>query len=179
MEKYSVKKLSKLAGISARTLHYYDQIGLLKPLIRTEAMYRFYGKKELLRLQQILFYKELDFSLKEICEIMDNPEFDLLVALSNHKVELKKRQNRIETLIDTIDKTIFNKNKKTMLKPEELYVGLSKKTAETYRAEAIKKYGKEAVMTSEKSLLKLTKEQIVDLREEQLEITNQLFSLMD
>lgn len=179
MEKYSVKKLSKLAGISARTLHYYDQIGLLKPLIRTEAMYRFYGKKELLRLQQILFYKELDFSLKEICEIMDNPEFDLLVALSNHKVELKKRQNRIETLIDTIDKTIFNKNKKTMLKPEELYVGLSKETAETYRAEAIKKYGKEAVMTSEKSLLKLTKEQIVDLREEQLEITNQLFSLMD
>lgn len=181
MENYSVKKLSKLAGISARTLHYYDQIGLLKPSIRTEAKYRFYGKKELLRLQQILFYKELDFSLKEICEIMDNPEFDLLVALLNHKVELKKRQDRIETLIDTIDKTIFNqfKYKKKMLKPEELYVGLSKETAETYRAEAIKKYGLDAVETSEKSLLKLTKKQIVDLREEQIEITNHLYSLMN
>lgn len=66
-----------------------------------------------------------------------------------------------------------------MLKPEELYVGLSKETAKTYRAEAIKKYGGKAVITSEKSLLKLNKKQIVDLREEQLEITNQLFSLMN
>ncbi|WP_024773041.1 MerR family transcriptional regulator [Aquimarina macrocephali] len=179
MENYSVKNLSELAGISVRTLHYYDQIDLLKPSIRTEAKYRFYGKKELLRLQQILFFKELGFSLKEICKIMDNPEFDLLLALSNHKVELKKRRDRIETLIDTIDKTIFNQFKKKMLKPEELYVGLSKETAETYRAEAIKTYGAKAVETSEKSLLKLTKEQIVNLREEQIKITHQLSSLMN
>lgn len=105
MGEYTVKELAKLAGVSVRTLHYYDQIGLLKPLIRTEAKYRFYGREELLRLQQILFYKELDFPLKEICEIMDNPEFDLLVALSNHKVALKAKQSRIKTLIDTVNKT--------------------------------------------------------------------------
>lgn len=181
MEKYSVKELSKLAGVSVRTLHYYDQIGLLKPLTRTEAKYRFYGKEELLRLQQILFYKELDFPLKEICEIMDDPEFDVLLALSNHKAALKEKQNRIDTLITTIDKTInneFKKNKK-MLTPEELYEGLSKETAKAYRTEAVKKYGKKVVETSERSLMQLSKEQIATLKQEQQEITNTLFLLIN
>jgi hypothetical protein len=64
MEGYSVKKLAKLAGVSVRTLHLYDRLGLLKPRTRTEARYRLYGETELLRLQQILFYKELDFPCK-------------------------------------------------------------------------------------------------------------------
>lgn len=179
MKKYSVNELSELAGISVRTLHYYDQIGLLKPLIRTEAKYRFYGKEELLRLQQILFYKELDFPLKEIIEIMNEPEFDLIVALSNHKVALKARQNRIKLLIDTIDKTIHNqlKNKKTMLTPEELYAGLSKETATAYRTEAAEKYGKTTVETAEKSLRKMSKAQLMELRGEQEEITKALFAV--
>jgi DNA-binding transcriptional MerR regulator len=75
MDNYSVKRLSDLAGVSVRTLHLYDEIGLLKPSIRTDAGYRIYGEKELLRLQQILFYKELDFSLQEIAAILDHPEF--------------------------------------------------------------------------------------------------------
>ena len=66
MIQYSVKDVTELSGVSVRTLHYYDKIGLLKPYNRTEAGYRYYCEKELLRLQQILFYKELDFSLKEI-----------------------------------------------------------------------------------------------------------------
>ena len=65
MKNYSVKEVAKLSGVSIRTLHYYDKINLLKPLNRTEAGYRYYGEQELLRLQQILFYKELDFDLSD------------------------------------------------------------------------------------------------------------------
>jgi DNA-binding transcriptional MerR regulator len=75
---YSVKELSKLAGVSVRTLHLYDELGLLKPSSRSAAGYRMYGQKELLLLQQILFYKELDMPLKEIENILNDPKFDVI-----------------------------------------------------------------------------------------------------
>src|SRR5262245_34738395 len=125
MEKYSVKKLARLAGVSVRTLHLYDQMGLLTPSVRTEARYRLYGQKELLRLQQILFYRELDLPLKEIGEILDDPAFDLAQALENHKVFLYEERERINKLIGTIDKTLDHLKNKTMLEVEELYDGLS------------------------------------------------------
>ena len=74
--KKTVREVSKLCGISVRTLHYYDEIGLLHPSEVTPAGYRLYGREELSRLQQILFFRELDFSLKEIAEIMNDPAFD-------------------------------------------------------------------------------------------------------
>lgn len=180
MNTYSVQKMAKLAGVSVRTLHLYDQIGLLKPSIRTEARYRLYGEKELLRLQQILFYKELDFPLKEIQTILDNPDFDLVEALLSHKVSLQARQNRISTLLETIDKTVNHlKTGTIMLKPEELYDGLAKETAEAYRTEASKKYGSEVVEHSEKALGKMTKEQFEALKAELKENANALFALKD
>ena len=179
MVRYSVKQLAKLAGVSVRTLHLYDQLGLLKPSTRTEARYRLYGEKELLRLQQILFYKELDFPLQEIAAILDDPEFDLLSALSNHKKALNARRERMATLMVTIDKTINHlKTGGTMLKPEELYEGLPKETAEAYRKEAIKKYGKKAIEDSENQLRKLSKEQLAQLRKEQLEISAKFATLI-
>mgnify|MGYP000865807544 FL=1 len=108
MKKYSAKGLSKLAGVSVRTLHHYDEIGLLKPAIRTEAKYRLYGENELLKLQQILFFKELDFSLKEIIDILDDPDFDLTVALESHKQALISKQERISVMLNTIEKTVLN-----------------------------------------------------------------------
>ncbi len=116
MNGYSVKKLAKLAGVSVRTLHHYDQLGLLKPSLRTEARYRLYGEKELLRLQQILLYKELDFSLQEIGDILDKADFDLLEALQSHKTALQSRRDRLGVLLTTIDKTIQK------LKGEELII---------------------------------------------------------
>ncbi|WP_343702573.1 MerR family transcriptional regulator [Chitinophaga sp.] len=95
MDNYSVKKLARLAGVSVRTLHLYDKMGLLEPSVRTQARYRLYGEKELLRLQQILFYRELDFPLKEIRDILDDPTFDLAQALEGHKKALQARQERI------------------------------------------------------------------------------------
>jgi len=180
MTTYSVQKMAKLAGVSVRTLHLYDQLGLLKPSIGTEARYRMYGEKELLRLQQILFYKELDFPLKEIQAILDNPDFDLVEALLSHKVSLQARKDRISTLLETIDKTVNHlKTGRIMLKPEELYGGLAKETAEAYRAEASKKYGKKTVEKSEKALGSLTKQEFENLKTDLKKNADALFALKD
>lgn len=177
MSTYSVKQLSSLAGVSVRTLHVYDEIGLLKPSVRTAAGYRQYGEQELLRLQQILFYKELDFSLQEIAEILDHPEFDLVRALENHKQSLKEKKKRLDTLLQTIDKTI-NKIKSSMkLKPEELYAGFPRENAEAWRTEAIAKFGNEAVERSEKNLLNMTKEGFAELTQESGRIIEKLLSM--
>ncbi len=180
MTNYSVKKLAKLSGVSVRTLHHYDKIGLLKPSIRTEARYRLYGERELLRLQQILFYKELDFPLKDICEILDNPAFSVLEALESHKVALHAKLGRINQLLVTVDKTINHLKKGgIMLRPEELYEGLNKETAEKYRQEAMDQYGQEAVETSENELMKLGKTGFEQLKTELAQSAATLFSLRE
>lgn len=179
MENYSVKKLSDLAGVSVRTLHLYDEIGLLKPSLRTAAGYRLYGEKELLRLQQILFYKELDFPLQEIATILDDPDFDIVRALESHKHALSERSNRLSSMLVTIDKTINKIKNSTRMKDEELYAGLPKETAEAWRSEAIAKYGKETIERSEKSLLKMTKEDFSKLKTESEELASTLASMVD
>lgn len=177
MHLYSVKQVSALSGVSVRTLHLYDEIGLLKPCIRTESRYRLYGEKELLRLQQILFYKELDFSLEQIGNILDDPEFDISHAMQGHREALLKRRDRIDTLIATIDKTIVQLNERTMLKPEALYAGLPKEVGTTYRNQAMKEYGTDTVKRSENFLSKMGKEGFEKLKEEAREISEQLFRL--
>jgi DNA-binding transcriptional MerR regulator len=158
MKTYSVKKLSSLAGVSVRTLHHYDRLGLLKPSVRTEARYRLYGEKELIRLQQILFYKELDFPLQEIRQVLEDPDFDLVTALKSHKTALKDRRDRLTTLLGTIDKTISKlKGEQIMVTDEELYAGFPKEQAEAYRQEAAAKYGAKVVEDSENNLRKMTK----------------------
>jgi DNA-binding transcriptional MerR regulator len=164
VEQYSVKKLAALAGVSVRTLHLYDEIGLLKPSVRTEKKYRLYGQAELLRLQQILFYKELDLPLKDIADLLDDPGFDPVKALEEHKQALQQKQARITTLLVTIDKTIHKLKNAVMLTPEELYEGLPKETAESWRNEAIDKWG-DAVQNSEKHLMKKTKAEFNELKE--------------
>ncbi|MCF6403841.1 MerR family transcriptional regulator [Chitinophaga filiformis] len=176
MEHYAVKKLAKLAGVSVRTLHLYDQMGLLTPSIRTEARYRLYGKKELLRLQQILFYRELDIPLKEIREILDDPAFDLVQALENHKAALRAKQERISTLIDTIDKTLYHLKNKTMLEVEELYDGLSPEKIAEYREQAMNRWGKDRVLKGEDILRKLSKEEVNEMKQELDTVTKQLLA---
>ena len=90
---YTVKKLSKLAGISVRTLHYYDQIGLLMPSSVGANGYRHYGEEALVKLQQILFYRELDLSLDEIKTIVGSPEFDVLTAPGRTRRRCKDESN--------------------------------------------------------------------------------------
>jgi DNA-binding transcriptional MerR regulator len=174
MEYYSVKKLAKLAGVSVRTLHLYDEMGLLTPSVRTEARYRLYGKNELLRLQQILFYRELDFPLKEIGEILDDPAFDLIQALESHKTALRVKSDRISTLIDTIDKTLLHLKNKTMLSVEDIYEGLSPDKITEYREEAMNRWGKDRVLKGEDTLRKLSKEEVAAMKQELDTVMKQL-----
>ena len=122
---YTVKQLAVMSGVTVRTLHYYDQMALLKPAYTKENGYRIYEEPQLLMLQQILFYRELGFELKRINAILSQRKFEKLAALKSHRQVLEKNVTRTRTLIDTIDKTISHlKGTKTM-KSEELFMGFS------------------------------------------------------
>ena len=99
-----ISEVAKLTGITVRTLHYYDEIGLLKPSEITEAGYRLYSREDLEILQQILFFRELDFPLSQIKEIMNNPNYDKEEALKKQKELLIQQRQRIEGLIKLIEK---------------------------------------------------------------------------
>ena len=102
--KMHIKKFAKLTGVSVRTLHYYDEIGLLKPCAVDEQNgYRFYDESSLLRMQEILFYRELDFPLKEIIAILSSPDYDKQTALKEQKRLLTLKKERLERLISALD----------------------------------------------------------------------------
>ena len=105
-----ISEVAKLSGVTVRTLHYYDEIGLLKPSKTTEAGYRMYSIEDLEKLQQILFFRELDFPLNGIKEIMINPKYDKIEALNKHKELLIEKRKRIDGLVTLIDKTIKGDN---------------------------------------------------------------------
>lgn len=178
LKNFTVKTLADLSGVSVRTLHHYDHIGLLRPTTRTDKKYRLYGEKELLRLQQILFFRELGFALNEILELLDEPDYDLMKALMRHKSALLKRKKRIATLLKTIDTTIINlKQGEIMKNPKALYQGFPKEIGTTYRKEAVEKYGKKTIERSEKELMKLGKTGFDALLQESKQIYDALFEL--
>src|SRR5690349_22866757 len=103
---YTVKQLSNLAGVSVRTMHYYDEISLLKPSSVGQNGYRYYQDGDLFRLQQIMFFREMDLGLLQIKEILDRPDFDLVATLREHRHALQAKIDRMQTLIHTVDSTI-------------------------------------------------------------------------
>jgi DNA-binding transcriptional MerR regulator/quercetin dioxygenase-like cupin family protein len=122
---YTVKQVAAMSGVSVRTLHFYHEVGLLKPAYVGANGYRFYEEPQLLSLQQILFYRELGFELKQIKEILSRADFEKMAALESHRQVLEKNIARTHLLIVTIDKTIEHlKGTKTM-KTEEMFVGFS------------------------------------------------------
>ena len=104
--RYTIKEIADLANVTARTIRYYDEIGLLDPADIGENGYRYYDNDSLLQLQQVLFFRELDVPLKEINLIINHPEFNLVDALKNHRSSMKNRVKRLKALIATIDNTI-------------------------------------------------------------------------
>lgn len=180
MSGYTVKELSALARVSVRTLHHYDQVGLLKPESRSEAGYRYYGKKELLRLQQILFYRALDYPLHEIRDILDCENFDLLSSLEYHRKQLEAKADQLKKLLATIDKTIVElKNNHERMTDKELYDGFTEEQAKAYRKEAAEKWGEERVAQSEEKLRKLGPEAWTALKKQGEAVTQELASLME
>ena len=120
---YTVKKLSELSGVTVRTLHFYEEIALLKPAYYGSNGYRYYEERQLLELQQILFFKELGFSLKQIQKVMGKSDFDQLAALYSHKNALTKEWEKIGVLLKTIDKTINHLKGKQQMKDKEIFDG--------------------------------------------------------
>lgn len=156
MNKFSVNELAILAGVSVRTLHHYDKINLLKPSVRAASGYRYYGEQELLRLQQILLYKELDFSLQQIKLLLDDSEFDLKHALQHHKQELQKRAERLNQLIQTVDSTIAQLKNNNNMDYNQMYKGFDREQMEAYKKEASEKWGKENIDLSEQKILHMS-----------------------
>ncbi|MGE5465206.1 MAG: MerR family transcriptional regulator [Syntrophothermus sp.] len=145
---YTVNQLSKLAGITPRTLHHYDEIGLLKPSRVGENGYRYYGEESVLRLQQILFYRELGMPLEDIKKIMGRRDFDVLGALHSHKEALQTQVTRLNRLIHTVDNTINHLKGNIIMSEKGLFAGFSEAEQEQYAAEAEKMYDPETVRES-------------------------------
>ena len=162
---YTIKQLANLAGISVRTLHYYDEIGLLKPQSYSENRYRKYGGKELIRLQQVLFFRELDFSLEEIKVIMDKPDFNVIQALQTHRRLLTSKVSRIIELIRTIDRTILNQKGELAMTEKEYYQGFSKEQQSKYEQEIREKYGNTALDESKRRMKNWTKEDYLKINQ--------------
>lgn len=132
--KLQVAEFAKFTGVSVRTLHYYDEIGLLKPSsVDPYTGYRYYDEESLLRMQEILFYRELDFSLKSIQGIVSSPNYDKIKALKEQKQLLKLKKERLERLIRAIDGA---------MKGENVMNAFDNSEFEAYRAEAQEKWGK-------------------------------------
>lgn len=142
----TVKEISKITGISARTLHYYDEIGLFTPTEKSEAGYRLYDDKALENLQQILFFREFDIPLKEIKAIMENPNLDRNRILQMQKEMLTAKKERIEKLIVSIDDILKGDNKmdfeifnKTEI--EDMYNAMEANMTEAQKQIFIERYG--------------------------------------
>ena len=136
---YKIKDLAEMAGISTRTLRYYDSISLLSPACKNSSSYRMYTDKEVDKLQQIMFYKDLGFKLNEIKNIVNDDKFDFSNALISHKSDLKMEQERISKLLITIEKTIKNLKGEILMTDQEKFIGLKEK----YIADNENKHGKE------------------------------------
>ena len=166
MESYTIKKLADSAGISVRTLHYYDEIGLLKPQYRHDNGYRYYGEEEIILLQQIMFFRELDFNLNEIKTIISNPEFDVSEALEQHRNLLLKKDERLKELIYTVEKTMSKNGKQSVMNIKEFYQGFSDEQVEKYRDEVRSRWGEKTLEESEKKVIDLGQEKFMALQAE-------------
>ena len=155
-----IGELANKSGVSIRALRYYEEIGLLLPSEIKESGYRLYNESDALKLQQILFYKEIGYSLKEIKNILENKSFDLINSLEGQKKMLLNKRKLYSQIINTIDETIQKLKGNKYMNIDELYSGLP--ISKEYREEAISQWGDD-VKKSESSLLKLHKSEIEKL----------------
>jgi MerR family transcriptional regulator, thiopeptide resistance regulator len=137
---FTVKQLATTAGITPRTLHYYDEIGLLKPSVVGDNGYRYYEEEALLRLQQVLFFRELGLPLEQIKQIMGRRDFDGLSALEGHQAELAKRMTQLQTLMKTVDDTILYLKGQKEMSQKQFFAGFSDEQQAEYEKEVAQMY---------------------------------------
>lgn len=163
-----ISEVAKLTGITVRELHYYDEVGLLKPSEITEAGYRLYSREDLEILQQILFFRELDFPLSQIKEIMNNPNYDKEEALKKQKELLIQQRQRIEGLIKLIEKRIEGDNNMSF---KEFDMNEIEENKKKYAKEVKERWGtSKAYEESEKKTSSYNKEKWGDINQETSEI---------
>ncbi len=180
MKEYSIQQLATLAGVSVRTLHYYHEIGLLTPAHVKSNGYRYYGEKQLLLLQQILFFKELEFPLDEIKRIVKSPYFDMETALQEQKKMLLLKRKRVEKLIQTIHKTLQSMKQDEKLQDEELYDAFKDDDVKQYQDEVKQRWGNtDAYKQSMARVGKMTKAQMDKFKEDGKKFTQKLADAMD
>lgn len=141
MKRYTVRQLANVSGVSVRTLHYYDEIGLLKPAFTGENRYRYYRTEELLRLQQILFHRALGVALHDIAALLDRPGFDRIAALREHRSRLLQEAARYRQLVETIDRTIADLEGDRLVNHSDLYKGFAPEQQDEYEKWLVARYG--------------------------------------
>lgn len=157
---YTIQKLGLLAGVSTRTLRYYDEIEILKPARINSSGYRIYGETEVNRLQQILFYKELGLPLDQIKEIITSPTFNAAAALHEHREKLLNKRQQLDRLITNVDQTIAANEGRITMTDKEKFEGFKKQlideNEQKYGNEIREKYGDHAINQSNEKVLNMT-----------------------
>lgn len=171
-----VKEVAELVGVSVRTLHYYDEIGLLTPDSTTESGYRLYSDDNLDTLQQILFFRELGFSLKEIKRILGSPSFNRQEALIMHRKMLRKKRDQLDKMLGTIDKTIKHLKGEFEMTNEEKFRGFDF-SHNPYEEEARKIWGDKTVDDSNTKIAGMSEDKQRALVEEMESIYRRLATL--
>lgn len=181
---FKVREVAMIIGVSVRTLHHYDQIGLLSVAKDDESGYRLYTEEDLGRLEQILFFRELGFELKKIQKIIDDPQYDKVQAFEMQHDLLLKKRNRLDEIIGSLEQTMkeVEGGTSTMRKIEKLEVFSSKDIEmykEKYREEVEEKYSKEVVEVCNKKVDKYSKEEWENVTEKGNKIFSEIATLMN
>lgn len=165
---YSIKKLAEMAGVTSRTLRYYDTIHLLKPKRINSSGYRIYGEKEINRLQQILFFREFEIPLEAIKSYLDEPNFDHTEALILHRHQLLARLDRLDQLLGTLDTTMANIKGETTMTDNQKFKGFKQQqltdNEAKYGKEIREKYGADTIKQANKKFSNLTEEQYSNMQ---------------
>lgn len=174
---YKVKELAQLSGVSVRTLHWYDRIGLLSPQ-REKNGYRSYGPQQVDRLQEILFYRQLGVPLEEIKALLDSPDHDRAKSLRGHLQSLRQQQEQLGLLIRNVEKTLLTLEGESVMSDKEKFEGfkqeLIQKNRQQYGKEVAEKYGEAALEDSERKLSAMSQEQWNN----QEELSEEIFRLL-
>ena len=141
---YLIKKVSELSGVSVRTLHHYDEIGLLSPQ-KKENGYRYYSEEDISFLQMILFYKYLGFPLKKIKELLKKEDSEVLYHLKKQLDLMQKEKQKLLTLLKTLEKTIESQERRITMSAKEKFSGFRYQDNQKYKQAAIDMYGKEVI----------------------------------
>jgi len=177
---FTVSQVARMAGISVRALHHYDEIGLLRPSGRSEAGYRLYAPADLERLQQVMFYRALEFPLEEIARIMTDPEFDVGAALRGQRQLLAEKAVQVRGLIAAVDAAIARLEKgETSMNSEELFEVFEGFDPQAHEAEAEQRWGQTKEWEqSKRRTARYTKQDWLKIKAEGGEVFQQLAALM-